>query len=1269
MQITASHIINWANTKTKEAQANLPRLIRRLCFDAKATRQIAFPAGDSTFVPGWDGVLSSDTGNAWIPTGPSFWEIGCDQEVFAKINSDYQKRLKATSAEIRAASTFVFVTPRRWINKTKWLAEHKSKNEWADVRAYDGDDLEQWLEQTPAVALQFSEELGLNGFGVESPSRHWAAWSQQCSPAITVEAFQTDRLLTRDELIKKIQASTALVGISQPIVVRGDSVEEAVAFIASALLDSPELSGNSIVVTHHEGWRFVEANQQICVAVCTQTDIASSPPQRNGLVIIVPHAVGAKATEAKVEDPNQVFLERPNIYEFEKALIAIGTEESDARRLSLSTGRSWTVLRRQTATNPAIQRPTWLATSQAASLVTLCLLGAWDANEPIDRQIVERLTDQPYEDIDRDLRVLSQVNDPPVWNIGGVWSAKSPLELLNLFGSQITSAQLDRFFAIAQELLSSPDPQLELEDKDRFAAQFYGKRRPESALLLESVCDALLKLAVRGPDQAQLLALHIDSRVEKLVFELLSDASPERWLCLSSHIPTLAEAAPDVFLKAIETSLQLPDAPVTRLLTETSASGFGGRCWHAGLLWALELTAWAPNLLTRTALVLAQLCKVTIKGNWGNSPKSSLFGIFRAWLPQTAANVSARITVLDYLIGNEPGVAFGILEGLRESGPQGATPAHRPKWRDDDAGAGRGATYADLHAMNSAAKERLFKLALGNSELTVRLLKTNVSRKFSSIDMLESLLEPFTHQTTSDVVRENLCAPLRNIINWHRNYDDSPVDVLEPWLLKMEALYARLQPVEVVARHRWLFSNGWVDLPMKDTGEGHEDKSQALHAHRTAALSEIYTDCGMSGFDALVATCTGPYIIGSMLVDQHWDGIDWSQWIIRIGEDFLPEEGSTNCVSSFMRNLPDARRFPLLQAVVKQAIDQGWPSIKLARLLVQARCEKTTWQLATACGTDTETAYWKLVQPYLWDKGDKDYKKNFDFIVFQLLEHKRPRTAMNFCQFDLELITSKQLLSALQQFLKNEEPNASQLESWHIAKMLERLEASSDIEKLELIQLEFALFPALQHGQESSAKALYESVTSDPNVFTELLCYLYKPAHGEREEPVTDALETAAHTAWDIFRACRRIPGVQADGSIDRNTFIQFVEAARDQCREADRLTMCDQTLGGFLAHSSSDDDGAWPCAVVRNMLNRADMEAMRKGFTHGVLNKRGVTSRSLADGGSQERDLAATYRGYAEQVQLLQPNMASVLEKLAQYYERDGRREDVEASLRKESF
>jgi len=149
--------------------------VRRLVFASGLVRQGNFPAGYSTSLPGWDGELLTEEGNPWIPRGVSFWEFSCEERVINKANLDYAKRARGTPEDVRQRATFVFVSARRWSPKAraKWLEGKRTEGHWGDVRAYDAVDLEQWLEQSPAVALQFAEELGLVGPGVVSVAKFW----------------------------------------------------------------------------------------------------------------------------------------------------------------------------------------------------------------------------------------------------------------------------------------------------------------------------------------------------------------------------------------------------------------------------------------------------------------------------------------------------------------------------------------------------------------------------------------------------------------------------------------------------------------------------------------------------------------------------------------------------------------------------------------------------------------------------------------------------------------------------------------------------------------------------------------------------------------------------------------------------------------------------------------------------------------------------------------------------------------------------------------
>jgi hypothetical protein len=546
--ITAKQIAEWATTAG--AQRTLPKLVRRLVNLTATTTQLAMPSGESTSEPGWDGEVHSPSGNAWVPAGHSCWEVSCESGVTAKANKDFKKRTEAYPQQYRATRSYIFVTPRKWRGKATWVAAKRAKANWLDVRAYDADDLEQWLENSSAVALAFAEETGLAGPGVESLKSYLQQWLAQTRPALTAQALLTGRADQSVQLLERIQRASPQAPPT-PVSLKADSVEEATAFVTATISQREELADAAVVVTSRDGWRFVEKNVEIKIAIASSPQVAERPTVRDGLTAIVPYASGdmTKLFEGVAGrlDEDGFHLDRPDHQEFENALQQIGVEENDARRMSLQCGRSWSIFRRQHATNPAIRRPAWLDHQASSALSAVCLLGAWSNRKDADKAIVERVSGVPYDELEKQLLELERLDDSPILRIGEIWKAKSALELLALFGDRITDSEFDRFFAACETLLSASDPKLELPDDERYAAAIHGKVRPESALILKAVCDTLIKLAVRGPDIPALAAKDINLSVDRVVRNLLRDADEIRWLSLSSLLPPLAEASPMSF--------------------------------------------------------------------------------------------------------------------------------------------------------------------------------------------------------------------------------------------------------------------------------------------------------------------------------------------------------------------------------------------------------------------------------------------------------------------------------------------------------------------------------------------------------------------------------------------------------------------------------------------------------------------------------------------------------------------------------------------------
>jgi hypothetical protein len=149
----------WADSL--EARQKLPALVRRLIHaTVENPKLIQFPADEGTQRRGWDGILEADCGNAWIPKGKSVWEMGADQDPEVKANGDFKKRTENPGTVKLNETTFVFITPRKWEGKTKWLQDRRTENKWLNILVWDCDDFEQWLETAPAVDAWLARLLG-----------------------------------------------------------------------------------------------------------------------------------------------------------------------------------------------------------------------------------------------------------------------------------------------------------------------------------------------------------------------------------------------------------------------------------------------------------------------------------------------------------------------------------------------------------------------------------------------------------------------------------------------------------------------------------------------------------------------------------------------------------------------------------------------------------------------------------------------------------------------------------------------------------------------------------------------------------------------------------------------------------------------------------------------------------------------------------------------------------------------------------------------------
>ena len=163
----AAEIDRWSGLP--DAHHQLPKLVRRLLVATRPMAHHDIPSGSSVRLPGWDGLVDVEDGNAWVPSGASAWEFSCEQRsnLTGKATADYDKRTADPLGVDKSNTTFVFATSRRWPGKREWVRARREDDDWADVRVLDADDLVAWLEQAQEVAIWFAQLIGKLPAGTE----------------------------------------------------------------------------------------------------------------------------------------------------------------------------------------------------------------------------------------------------------------------------------------------------------------------------------------------------------------------------------------------------------------------------------------------------------------------------------------------------------------------------------------------------------------------------------------------------------------------------------------------------------------------------------------------------------------------------------------------------------------------------------------------------------------------------------------------------------------------------------------------------------------------------------------------------------------------------------------------------------------------------------------------------------------------------------------------------------------------------------------------
>jgi addiction module HigA family antidote len=1273
LAIKANDVERWVSHNIR-ARSRLSVFVRTLVHStASGLTKSDFPGNDDAERPGWDGFAEASEGTPWVPAGRSGWEFGTNEDPKTKAEGDFEKSVKALGKKERADTTFVFVTPRRWAGKAAWVAAKQAKGLWKGVRAYDASDLEQWLEQSLPAQAWFANETHIPAQHVRSLDKCWADWADVSTPPLTGALFNS-----AIEAAKRTMLSRLSKPSEGPILIAADSTEEAFAFLAQLLGErgGEKLASyrDRVLVFDKPGVlpRLTAGAQTFIPVVFTRDVERELAPYAKSMHSIVVYPRNAATTEP------DIVLEPASYETFNKALEEMGKDRDETSRLANASGRSLTVLRRQLSRVPAVRTPEWAADRQtAASLVPFLFVGAWDSQNETDKLGLSLLAgERSHDELEKECQSLAQLNDAPIWSVGTYRGVISKIDLLYAIAGAVTPDDLNRYFSMARMVLGEDDPALDLDEDQRWAASIHGKTREFSAAFREGISETLVLLAVHGVALFK-GRLGVDTEIEavRVVRDLLTPLTTRILEANDGDLPTYAEAAPDEFLLILERDLRTDDPAVLGLLRPVDTSVFGRSPSRTGLLWALEGLSWNPATLPRAASILARLAQVEINDNWVNKPTHSLESIFRAWMPQTAANHQQRVDLMKKLAEKFPDVAWKICVTQFDTHHQVGHYSHKPRWRPD--GYGFGEPFSTWAPIVDFVRE-MVEMALTWKDHSLGMLCDLVERLHDLADADQArvwaLVEVWAKDKASDADKATLREKIRVSTLSRRATTRAKKNGRTASLATAsKAVYAALEPSDLLNKHAWLFRDTWVE----DSADEIEDiekidfrkREERVKNLRTEALREILAQRGLTGILELSERGKASWVIGviaaSVLSEQELEELlRLALAPILAGKEEV--HSYKNLIRGALRALVDDDK---REAVLK-GVEAGLSEEDTVRLLVLAPYRKSTWKLVDALGEAARAKYWSEVAPDWIHDSDPENNES----VERLLKAGRPRAAFSCIRFEPGKLDVQVLFRLLSEMAQdgNDQPGQYLLEHYHVEEAFKHLNSGPALTLDQKAGLEFAYIEVLARPWDRrdtyGIPNLERYVEAHPELFVQAVTWTYKRKDGASDpaefQVPPERVKTMAERGYKLLEAIERIPGHNDLGELEAERLAKWIATVRQSCAELGRADIADMCIGKVLSCAPIGKDGVWPCEPVRDVMEDVQSESMMRGAHTGVYNSRGV--HWGGEGGDQERELAEKYRKWGQVLQVSHPFVASrLLMGLAKTYHQDASREDTEAGIR----
>lgn len=1252
--ITSTDIKQWADTR--DAQELLPELIVRL-IRASSTHinKLRFPCGDAVHLTGWDGVLESSESVCNIPSGVSLWECGVDSNSKNKANSDYSKRTRDSLGYDKKNSTFVFVTPRIWNGAVNWANEMKKDGEWKDVIVITAVELEDWLMQCPAVALWLlSKIIGKSIDKVYSLENYWNKWATGKDVKLVPELLLGGREKEQQELYDSI--SKPSISIIQSI-----SESESLAFAVACILQSPnklDLLSRAIVVEDENILETLISKYSNLILIINVDSKDHVYATQNGHSIIY----ALNAGESLNQSTKLIQLPLLDREKFIKSLIDSGVNKNKAEKLSRETVRNITILRRSLELD--YTTPEWAKPENIRDIIPAILVARWNDNMEGDKEILSLIAGESYDSYISKIYKWKHKDDSPFIEINGRWRLYSPYEAFNYAASYITAKDFANYNEALTRITADNDPDA-LNKMNATSIYFWKYKQKYSYWMKEGLFQTSIMISLAGGRKDLHTPMDSSLWIDSIISSILNASTIEWWLSNKPIIGFIAEASPKSYIDFIQIDLKKNDSIIKRLFTPRGNSNLWG-CTenYTEILFSLQSMLWDETLLLQICIILSELCSIDNNTNLYNKPINALYETFVIWCPQTYANTSQRLTVLELIGTKYPKLAFDLYFKLLD-GLDSATviSIHPMKWRCYNYSKSD-LTYNEIWNSRDTIVNYIISVCDCSEKQICNILKL-ASQKELKLKNRKKLFDHVVLNKSSFKGNHAITDIIRDTVYRHRTYADEewalPKDEVDKW----ENLLLDLEPENLLERYRWIFHEDYVNIPeidIRDLTGVEADKKIMLYKYN--AIEDIEKSYGFKGVIQFVKNVGAPYMVGE---SYAYSGKEESYYNVL---NILLEESSESIIyfaKGFFQSYTSKLGLNKVISILKSIDINKYKDIIKIPLTVMSCARNEMWAFIETLPDTIKNEYWENIQIGFFSKDDSL------FIIRKMIEYKRFDMALNLVYNSIreECILPTSIIEEIViGFLTSKKDDAIVHQKYQIAKVIYKLDKMDDVNIQTLFAIELGAYRILEmYGNINETKFVKE-IMSNPESMMDIIDTVYLSSEEKdqlKEIEYMNNHESYATQCFHILSTLCATPFVDSNNMIDEKALNNYIERLLELGNAKNKIDGVNDAIGGLLGNYPEIDN--YPPTPLCDIIEKYNNRKMINAFKIRIYNKRGVTVRSAFEGGTLEEIEASKYKRYADKVRFTHPIVCRIFDDLCNEYKQMAKDEDDRVEIEKMEF